>query len=185
MSAVFLDRDGTLNVKAATGDYVKSAEELRMLPGAAAAVAALRRAGIPAFVVTNQRGIALGRMSAADLEDVHRRLEREIAAAGGALAGVYSCPHGFGECDCRKPLPGLLHRVVADHPEIALERSVVVGDTLADLQAAAAAGTPAILLGEGREDVAAVASAEGVPVQAVVPDLAAAVELILMQAAAA
>ena len=62
---------------------------------------------------------------------------------------------------------------------------MVVGDTLADLQAAAAAGTPAILLGEGREDVAAVASAEGVPVQAVVPDLAAAVELILMQAAAA
>jgi len=118
-------------------------------------------------------------MSAADADEIHRTLAREIAAAGGTLAGVYICPHEDGECDCRKPLPGLLHRVVADHPEVTFERSVLVGDTLSDLQAAAAAGVAAILVGEDRDAVAQRARDAGLPMHAILCGLADAVDLIL------
>ncbi|HET6478732.1 MAG TPA: HAD-IIIA family hydrolase, partial [Actinoplanes sp.] len=73
-SAVLLDRDGTVNVKAAEGEYVARPEQLTLLPGAGPAVRRLRDAGIPVFVVTNQRGVARGLMTADDLDAVHARL---------------------------------------------------------------------------------------------------------------
>ena len=103
-SAAFLDRDGTINVKAPEGDYITRPERLRLLGGAADAIRQLNDAAIPVFVVTNQRGIALGRMTEGDLAAVHERLDAMLAEAGGARIDDYAhCPHERGACDCRKP----------------------------------------------------------------------------------
>jgi D-glycero-D-manno-heptose 1,7-bisphosphate phosphatase len=178
VSAVFLDRDGTINAKAPEGDYVKSPEELVLLRGAGAAVAALNRAGIPVLLVTNQRGIALGRMSAADLERVHARLGQQLQAHDARLDGVYVCPHDRETCDCRKPQPGLLLRAAHEHG-VELSRAVLVGDAVSDVQAAAAAGVRGILVGAQAGERARQAAAMGVPVAATLRDLGAAAQHIL------
>jgi D-glycero-D-manno-heptose 1,7-bisphosphate phosphatase len=111
--AVFLDRDGTLNRKAADGDYVKHPSELELLPRASAAVRRLNQQRVRVIVVTNQRGIALGRMSERDLEAIHIRLAAELARAGARVDAIYHCPHDGGACSCRKPAPGCFTRRVA------------------------------------------------------------------------
>lgn len=150
-SAVLLDRDGTVNVKAADGEYVTRPEQLSLLPGAGRAVRRLRAAGIPVFVVTNQRGVARGLMTARDLDAVHDRLRALI----GEVDGIYSCVHEAGECLCRKPLPGLLHRVAEDH-EVDLRTSVMVGDAASDIGAGAAAGCTTVRLAAARDPAATV-----------------------------
>jgi D-glycero-D-manno-heptose 1,7-bisphosphate phosphatase len=145
---VFLDRDGTINRKAPEGDYVRSPGALVLLDGAAAAIARLRSAGARVVVVTNQRGVALGRMSLADLAAVHQRLRRELAASGARVDGIYSCPHDVGSCDCRKPGPGLFRQAVDDDPAIDLEGSAVVGDSWSDIQAGARFGMATVLLSD-------------------------------------
>jgi D-glycero-D-manno-heptose 1,7-bisphosphate phosphatase len=149
---VFLDRDGTLNVKAPEGEYIERPEELELLPGAAEAVAILNRAGIWTGVVTNQRGVALGRMSAADVDRVHVRL-RELLAHGGAhLDAIYTCPHGNGECTCRKPQPGLLLAAARETPGLDFGRSAIVGDSPSDVQAGRALGLRTVLLADDPGD---------------------------------
>jgi D-glycero-D-manno-heptose 1,7-bisphosphate phosphatase len=144
---VFLDRDGTLNAKAPEGDYVKGPGELRMLPGAAAAVAELNRAGLRTVLATNQRGVARGLMSADDVEQVHAALARELAASGAHLDAIYVCPHAAGECDCRKPGIGLFVQARDADPGIDFSRSVMVGDAATDMEAGRAAGMLTVALG--------------------------------------
>ncbi|MHB2022611.1 MAG: D-glycero-alpha-D-manno-heptose-1,7-bisphosphate 7-phosphatase [Mycobacteriales bacterium] len=146
-AAVFLDRDGTLNAKPEEGAYLSDPAGLRLLPGAGPALRRINEAGWPVFLVTNQRGIARGLMSQAQAAAVNARLAQLLAAAGARLDGVYVCPHGQGECDCRKPAPGLLLRAAREHPEVELARSVMVGDTESDVAAGAAAGTRTVRLG--------------------------------------
>jgi D-glycero-D-manno-heptose 1,7-bisphosphate phosphatase len=143
---VFLDRDGTINRKAPEGEYVRSPEALDLLDGAAAAIARLRSAGARVVVVTNQRGVALGRMTLADLEGVHQRLHRELAAAGTEVDAIYSCPHDLDACDCRKPGPGLFLQAVDQDPSIDLGASAMVGDSSSDIQAGARFGMVTVLL---------------------------------------
>jgi D-glycero-D-manno-heptose 1,7-bisphosphate phosphatase len=140
---VFLDRDGTINVKAPEGDYVKSWAEFEFLPGAAGAVRALRDAGRRVVIVTNQRGIALGRMTEDDLSGIHERMLEQT----GPVDAIYHCPHDEGECDCRKPLPGMLVRAEEEVPGVDLSRAVMIGDSETDMQAGAAAGARGILIG--------------------------------------
>jgi D-glycero-D-manno-heptose 1,7-bisphosphate phosphatase len=144
-AAAFLDRDGTINVKAPEGDYITTPERLRLLPGAAPAIRRLNLEGVPVFVVTNQRGIALRRMSEDDLARVHLRLDALLAAAGARVDGYYHCPHDRGTCDCRKPGTGLLERAAAEHG-VDLARSVVVGDSPSDVEAGRRAGARTVLL---------------------------------------
>jgi D-glycero-D-manno-heptose 1,7-bisphosphate phosphatase len=156
--AVFLDRDGVLNVYL-PGDYVKTPAELRLLPGVAAAVRRLNDAGLPVFVISNQQGVAKGLMSEADLSDVDRALKEGLAAEGGArVEQSYYCPHAASErCECRKPRAGLLLQAARDHG-LDLSRSVFVGDTETDAQAARAAGVGAfvlVLTGKHRDPAAA------------------------------
>src|SRR5947208_839632 len=99
-TAVLLDRDGTINVKAPEGDYITRARDVELLPGAAAAVRALNGAAIPVAVVTNQRGIALGRMDEDDLTAVNDRLRELLRAEGAVLGPIYHCPHDVGVCRC-------------------------------------------------------------------------------------
>jgi D-glycero-D-manno-heptose 1,7-bisphosphate phosphatase len=157
-AAAFLDRDGTINVKAPEGEYVETPAEVRLLPGAAAAVRRLNEAGIPVLVVTNQRGIALGRMTEADLAAVHRRLAELLAAEGARVDAWYHCPHDRGECDCRKPEPGMLLRAAREHG-VDLERSVMIGDAESDVEAGRRAGARTVLLGVEAESLEAAVEA--------------------------
>ncbi len=166
--SVFLDRDGTLNVPAAVGEYVTDPEDLVLLPGAAGAVRRLNEAGIWVGVVTNQRGVSLGRMPAEALEAIHVRLRTLLAQAGARLDGIWACPHGLQACDCRKPQPGLLIQARREFPEIDFACSAIIGDSYADVEAGQALGLLTVLLG-----------AHGAQADLVVPDLPAAVEALL------
>ena len=144
---VFLDRDGTINVKAAEDDYVTTPERVTLLPGAAAAIRRLNESGRLVVVVSNQRGIARGRFTGEQLDAVTDRLTALLAAEGARIDAFYYCPHEAGECDCRKPLPGLLQRAARELPGVQLTDAVMIGDAESDLLAAAAAGLPAIKIG--------------------------------------
>lgn len=131
---VFLDRDGTINEKAPEGDYIRRLEDLKLLEGAAAAIARLNRAGVRVVVVTNQRGVALGLYSREDVLAIEAALEKMLAAEGARLDGFYFCPHDEGTCNCRKPQPGLFQQARADCPEIDPASSVMIGDSLSDIE---------------------------------------------------
>jgi D-glycero-D-manno-heptose 1,7-bisphosphate phosphatase len=145
--AVFLDRDGTINVKLPEGSYVYSPRQLRLLPRAGEAVRALNEAGVLVLVVTNQRGVALGRMSLSDVHEVHAALARRLRRFGAKVDEFYICPHADESCGCRKPAPGLFFQANHDHPGVSLERTVMIGDRESDVEGAIAAGVRAIRLG--------------------------------------
>ena len=150
LTTVFLDRDGVLNVKPPEGEYVESWDDFEWLPGAVDAVARIRGAGLRAVVVTNQRGVALGRMSAASVEDIHARM----IDAGLEVDRVYYCPHDTGECDCRKPLPGMLERAAREVPGVSLGRAAaVVGDSESDMEAGRAVGAVLVKVGDAASPV--------------------------------
>jgi D-glycero-D-manno-heptose 1,7-bisphosphate phosphatase len=134
LRTVFLDRDGVINEKAPEGDYVRRVEDLKLLPGAAAAIARLNRAGLQVVVVTNQRGVALGLYSKEDVLQIQAALEKTLAPEGARLDGFYFCPHEKGACDCRKPQRGLFEQARTDFPEINPASSVMIGDSLSDVE---------------------------------------------------
>lgn len=138
VKAVFLDRDGVINVYL-PGDYVKTPDELVLLPGVPEAVRALNKAGYPVFVISNQQGVAKGLMTPEDLTVVSKTLEDRLAALGATITRSYYCPHASGSCDCRKPKPGMLLRAAEEYG-IDLSTSVFIGDTETDAEAARAAG---------------------------------------------
>lgn len=159
---VFVDRDGTVNVAPAAGDYVTEPSQLQLMPGAAAAIRLLNRAGVWVGILTNQRGIALGSMSERDLDAVHAHLRDLLAEHGARLDAIYHCPHERDSCSCRKPKPGLLLRARGDHPEIDFAQAAMVGDSQADVQAGRAVGAHTILLAPGGLDGPAAGSADHV-----------------------
>jgi D-glycero-D-manno-heptose 1,7-bisphosphate phosphatase len=143
--AAFVDRDGVLNLRPGLG-YVTRPEELRVLPHAAAGLRALREAGYVIVVVSNQRGIARGLMTEADLQRVNAKLVDELARDGATIDRLEHCPHDeAAACACRKPRPGMLLRA-AEALGLDLGRSLLVGDDPRDLEAAAAAGVPVRVL---------------------------------------
>jgi len=146
--AVFLDRDGVINKKMADGDYVKKWSEFQFLPGAIEALRLLTQSGFEIFVVTNQRGIARGLMSKVDVEDIHSRMCEELRKNGVGVRAVYYCPHGYNECECRKPKPGMILCAARDYG-LDLREAVMIGDDEKDAQAARVAGTKPILIKEG------------------------------------
>jgi len=134
LATVFLDRDGVVNEKMPEGRYVASWDDFRLLPGAADAIARLNRAGLRVMVVSNQRGIALGLYTAADVEAIHAALQRLLAESRAHVDGYYFCPHDRGQCNCRKPLPGLFEQAAAAFPGIRAESSAMIGDSLSDIE---------------------------------------------------
>lgn len=177
--AVFLDRDGTINVD---HGYVFRAEEFEFIPGAPEAIRRLRDAGYLVIVVTNQAGVARGLYDEEDVHELHRHLDRELARYGTAIDAYYYCPHhpekGRGsylrECACRKPLPGMMLQAAADF-SLDLGLSFLVGDKRSDIDAGTAAGCRPILVETGYG-----AGVDNLPADVPrVADLAEAVELIL------
>jgi D-glycero-D-manno-heptose 1,7-bisphosphate phosphatase len=133
-----------INVKAPEGEYVTSWSSFAFAPGALEGLRLLAGLGVPVVVVTNQRGVARGRMTEGDLADIHDRMRAEVASAGGRIDAVYHCPHEGG-CECRKP-GTLLFRRAGDDLGIELGASVVVGDRASDMDAAAAIGALRVLV---------------------------------------
>src|SRR5438309_4532592 len=143
---VFLDRDGVINRKAAEGRYIADWSEFEILPGVEDAIAKLNRRGVRVLVTSNQRGIAVGLCTAEVVDEIHRRLQQHLSAYGARLDGFYYCPHDRGECDCRKPATGLFERAVRDFPEITPSTSVMIGDSLSDIEAARNFGCRSIFI---------------------------------------
>ncbi len=135
---VLFDRDGTLNVH--RPGYISSASELRLLPGAADLVAQVTRSGMRTALVTNQRGLATGRLSRSQLIEVHRALIARLARKGGRLDAIEVCGHETDTCDCRKPLPGMIFRALERASWARPDRVIFVGDQVSDRLAATSAG---------------------------------------------
>jgi D-glycero-D-manno-heptose 1,7-bisphosphate phosphatase len=151
--AVFLDRDGTINVEK---EYLHRAEEFEFVRGAPEAIRLLKEAGFLVVVVTNQSGVARGYYDEAAVHRLHRFVDNELATAGATIDAYYLCPHhprhGIGpyrtECACRKPLPGMLLAAASDLG-IDLSLSWIVGDKAADVEAGIAAGCRPLLVRTG------------------------------------
>jgi len=178
---VSLDRDGVINHDSAA--FIKNEDEWQPIPGSLDAIAALTKAGFTLAVASNQSGLARGLFDQQALDAMHAKMLRLIHDAGGRISRIVFCPHGPDDaCDCRKPKPGLLEQL-ARHFDTSLEGVAVVGDSLRDLQAAAAVGARPILVrsGKGRKTEAALPKQfADVPVY---DDLAAAARALIDEAA--
>ena len=128
------------------GHYVTKWEEFRLLPGAAEAIGNLNRAGVRVIVVSNQRGVALGLYAAQDVESIHAGLQRALGPNGAHVDAFYFCPHDKKACDCRKPLPGMFHQAQRDFPDIDAASSVMIGDSLSDIEFAHRLGMRAVFI---------------------------------------
>ena len=134
MKLVILGRDGTINRY--RDDHVKSPEELEPLPGALEAVARLNHAGWHTVMATNQPGIGRGLIDMASLNAVHLRLNQLLAEKGGRLDAAFFCPHAPEDnCNCRKPLPGLIEPI-GERFGVDLKNVHMVGASVRDLQTA-------------------------------------------------
>lgn len=178
MKLVLLDRDGVLNQDRA--DFVKNPGELVMIPGSAAAVARLNRAGIKVAVCTNQSCVGRGIIGPDMLDRIHDSLRDHLAAAGGHVDLLLHAPDApDAATDRRKPGPGMLREALAQL-RVAPHDAVMIGDNLIDLQAAVTAGVARILVRTGK---GAAMQARGLPAE-VLPvtvrtDLADAVDRLL------
>ncbi len=148
--AIFLDRDGVINENPEF--YVKSWAEFRFLPGVLEALCQLAQLPWLIFIVTNQSVIGREIISEDRLATIHTKMLKVIQSKGGRIDGIYICPHKPEDgCDCRKPRPGLLYRAAHDH-QIDLERSILIGDSMVDIEAAQAVGMPAVLINSTSDD---------------------------------
>ncbi|MCB0022886.1 MAG: D-glycero-beta-D-manno-heptose 1,7-bisphosphate 7-phosphatase [Caldilinea sp.] len=178
--AIFVDRDGTINVE--RSDYVKSLDEFEYLPGAVEALARLGQLNIPVIIVTNQSAIGRGIASAARIDEIHAALAARVYEAGGRLDAVYVCPHHpEARCSCRKPKPGML-LAAATRFGLLLHRCAFIGDSVTDLGVAKAAGCKPFLVRTGlhAQEVTELAKVDSSVV--IADDLTDAVSLILTKA---
>lgn len=156
--ALFVDRDGTL---IEDRGYLADPDGVQLLPGVVSTLAAVRRAGCRIVIVTNQSGLARGRISTVQLRAVHQRLTERFAEQSVSIDGIYVCPHHPEgnvarlriSCGCRKPAPGLLVQAAIEL-KLDLQRSLMVGDRWHDVDAGTRAGCRArlVLSGQGLDE---------------------------------
>lgn len=152
-SAVFLDRDGTINVESG---YIRNLDDFNLMPGAAYAIKQLNELGIYAIVVTNQSGPARGYYDEAWVHSLHKRMNELLEAEGAHVDAIYYCPHlpegvvpeYTKVCDCRKPGPGMINKALDEYP-IDLSSSYMVGDKATDVELAQNVGCRSVLLRSG------------------------------------
>ena len=181
--AVFLDRDGTLNIDAG---YLDRKERLMLFPWSLDSVRLLRRAGYAVVVVTNQSGVGRGMIEESFVEEVHQIIQSRLVDIGEKLDGHYYCPHEPSasieafrvDCDCRKPKPGLVTRAARDLG-LDVERSIVVGDKWSDIGLAKQTGARGVLVRTGYGRSQEKNRQEGLSADAVVDTLMDAVNWIL------
>jgi len=176
MKLVILDRDGVINFD--SDHFIKSPAEWKPIPGSLEAIARLTQAGYRVVVASNQSGIDRGLFDMDTLNAIHDKMHRAVRAAGGRIDAIFYCPHSAdSNCNCRKPKPGMFERIAGCF-NVDLGDAYAIGDSLRDLQAAAAAGARPVLVlsGKGKNTQAEGGFPEGTPV---FEDLAAVVEHIL------
>ncbi len=151
--AVFLDRDGTVNEEVG---YLRDLKQLKLIPGAGAAIRRLNEAGFKVVLVTNQSGVARGYFSESFVQETHALLEQLLKNDGARLDGIYYCPHHptagnsrfTTECNCRKPGTGMIDRAARDL-NVDMKKSYVVGDKWSDVELGQRAGARTILVKSG------------------------------------
>ena len=142
--AIFLDRDGVLVENRAS--YIKTWDEIRILPGVLPALSRLSSKPLKIIIVTNQSAVGRGIITQSTAERIIQQLLSEIQQAGGRIDGIYMCPHKPDDfCNCRKPQPGLILQAAREH-EIDLSESILIGDALSDLEAGRNAGISHLVL---------------------------------------
>jgi D-glycero-D-manno-heptose 1,7-bisphosphate phosphatase len=151
--AVFLDRDG---VVIEDTHYVRTIDQVHLVPGSAEAIAELNRAGWPVVIVTNQAGIARGLFSIETMKKIHEHVAELLHGHGARIDGFYFCPHHpegevpeyRRECVCRKPKSGMLLQA-AQELNLDLARSWLIGDRVTDLEAGSTVGCRTVLVRTG------------------------------------
>jgi D-glycero-D-manno-heptose 1,7-bisphosphate phosphatase len=145
---IILDRDGVINQD--SKDFIKSPEEWQAIPGSLEAIARLCREDYRVVIITNQSGISRGLYTINTLNKIHEKMLEELHRSGGEISAVFFCPHSDDEeCECRKPKPGMFLEL-AKRLKYNLKDVYAVGDSLRDIQAAAAAGAMPILVETGK-----------------------------------
>jgi D-glycero-D-manno-heptose 1,7-bisphosphate phosphatase len=182
-AAAFLDRDGTIIEDVG---YLDAIDRIALFPWSVDAIRALNRAGLAVVVITNQSGIARGKITDALVHEAHRAISARLEAGGARVDAYYYCPHHpdgtvaslARVCDCRKPGRALVDRAVHD---LALDpaRSFVVGDKWLDVGLGRAVGARSILVRTGYGAAEEQQPQAGLTADAVVDNLAAAVSWIL------
>jgi D-glycero-D-manno-heptose 1,7-bisphosphate phosphatase len=148
MKLIILDRDGVINED--SDQYIKSPDEWRPIPGSLEAIARLNQWGYRVVVVTNQSGVGQGLYEMDTLNAIHDKMVKAAAQVGGRIDAIFFCPHtNDDKCNCRKPQPGLLQEVARRY-NADLAGVPAIGDSLRDLQAAAAVGAQPILVLTGK-----------------------------------
>ena len=173
MNLVILDRDGVINYD--SDQFIKKPEEWKPIPGSLEAIARLNQAGYRVVVANNQSGIGRGLLDMAMLNAIHDKMHKACALAGARIDAVFFCPHASeSDCACRKPRSGMLEEIAERYGLSDLDDVPVVGDSLRDLQPAAALGAQPylVLTGKGMKTLAAGGLPEGT---VVLPNLAAVV----------
>jgi histidinol-phosphate phosphatase family protein len=178
--ALFLDRDGVINVPPGAKRYITRPGEFRFLPGVPAALRKLRSGGRKIILVSNQAGVERGLFSQADLAGITRKMLRGIKSRGGRIDAVYYCTHApERRCRCRKPHPGLL-RKAARRFSLDLKKSIVVGDNVTDIEMGHSAGCRTALVLTGMTNRKAAKKISPSP-DFIAPNLAGVVGWILKQ----
>jgi len=136
MKLIILDRDGVINYD--SDEFIKHPDEWRPIPGSLEAIARLTQSGWRVVVATNQSGVGRGLMDMASLNAIHAKMHKAVNLAGGRIEAVFYCPDtAESQSPCRKPNPGMFF-AIAERLNVTLDRAPCVGDSLRDLQAAAA-----------------------------------------------
>ena len=177
MNLIILDRDGVINYD--SDQFIKKPEEWKPIPGSLEAIARLNQADYRVVVATNQSGIGRGLFDMSMLNAIHNKMHKACALVGARIDAVFFCPHtNENGCDCRKPKSGMLEEIAARYGLGDLDDVPVVGDSLRDLQPAAALGAQPylVLTGKGMKTQAAGGLPGGTQIY---PDLAAAVATLV------
>lgn len=164
MSFVILDRDGVINHD--SDEYIKSPEEWLPIDGSPEAIAALNQAGYRVVVATNQSGIARGYFDVPTLDAIHEKMHSIVENAGGKIEAIFYCPHSPTDgCNCRKPLPGLLHQIEKQF-SISVEGVPFIGDSLSDIACAKNAASMPLLVrtGKGSKTENQINASDNIPV---------------------
>lgn len=180
MKTVFLDRDGVICEDRL--DYVKKWKEFVWIPGSREAISQLAKAGFRIFIVTNQSCIGKGIITSQVLEEIHKKMLKEISSSGGQIEKIYVCPHRSDEgCECKKPKSGFLLQAYEEYNDIEFNKSYLIGDMITDINFGNQVGCKTIIVrtGRGLSEIDKIANSKIKP-DYIVSNLLEAVNLILM-----
>jgi D-glycero-D-manno-heptose 1,7-bisphosphate phosphatase len=145
--AIFLDRDGIINKNPEVGEYIRRIDQFEFIEGISELILFFRRKGYLIFVITNQRGVALKRLNLDEINNLHQHMANSLNKVGAKIDKIYFCPHDEGECNCRKPKPGMVLDAASKF-QIDLKCSIVIGDSWRDIELANCLNMTSVYIGE-------------------------------------